>query len=66
MVDAGVGLALLEPLFPPLRSEYDWMADEVAYSRLYAGGHYRSDITAGVFLGTLVGDYERRKSGLAS
>ena len=65
-VDAGVGLALLRPLDPHLGSEYDWMADEVAYSRLYGGGHYLSDVTAGMFLGTLVGDYERRKAGLPS
>ncbi len=66
MVDAGVALALLEPLYPHLSSEYDWMADEIAFSRMYAGGHYLSDLTAGVFLGTLTGDYEARKAGLAS
>jgi PAP2 superfamily protein len=64
MVDAGVGLALLRRLDPHMESEYDWMADEVAYSRLYTAGHYLSDIEAGVFLGTLVGDYEVRKQGL--
>ena len=33
---------------------------------MYAGGHYLTDLTAGAFLGTLIGDYERRKAGLAS
>jgi membrane-associated phospholipid phosphatase len=43
----------------PARSgEYRWMADEISYSRLYAGGHYPSDIAAGAYLGTLVGLYE--------
>lgn len=65
-VYAGTALALLEPLDPHLRSEYDWMADEIAFSRMYAGGHYLSDLTAGAFLGTLIGDYERRKAGLTS
>ena len=61
---AGAALAVLGPLQPHRTGEYDWMADEIAYSRLYAGGHYLSDLTAGAFLGTLIGDYERRKSGL--
>ena len=43
---------------PHRGSEYDWMADEIAYSRLYAGGHYPSDIAAGIFLGRLIADYE--------
>lgn len=34
-------------------AEYRWMADEIAYSRVYhAGGHYLSDIAAGASLGT--------------
>jgi hypothetical protein len=65
-VDAGAGLAILGPLAPHLRPELDWFADEVAYSRLYSGGHYPSDLTAGVFLGTLIGEYEARKHGLTS
>ncbi|MDQ3850417.1 MAG: phosphatase PAP2 family protein [Actinomycetota bacterium] len=38
--------------------EYRWMADEISYSRMYAGGHYPSDIAAGAYLGTLANDYE--------
>jgi hypothetical protein len=66
MVLAGAALALLEPLEPHRSDELRWMADEVAFSRMYAGGHYPSDLSAGMFLGTLIGDYERRKAGLAS
>jgi len=61
---AGAALALLGPLQPHRTDEYDWMADEIAFSRMYAGGHYLSDLTAGAFLGTLIGDYELRKAGL--
>jgi hypothetical protein len=63
---AGAGLAILQRVEPHRVSEYDWMADEIAFSRLYAGGHYLSDLTAGAFLGTLVGDYEARRAGLRS
>jgi hypothetical protein len=65
-VYTGAALALLDPLEPHRVPEFDWMADEIAYSRLYSAGHYLSDLTAGAFLGTLIGDYERRKAGLAS
>lgn len=65
-VYAGAALAILEPLDPHLQSEYDWMIDEIAFSRMYAGGHYLSDLTAGATLGTLIGDYERRRAGLGS
>jgi len=43
---------------PHRRGEYRWMTDEVSFSRLYAGGHYPSDIAAGAYLGDLVGLYE--------
>jgi hypothetical protein len=65
-VDAGAGLAILGPVAPHLRPEFDWFTDEIAYSRLYGAGHYPSDLTAGVYLGTLIGDYEARKNGLTS
>lgn len=63
-MDTGVALAVLGPLAPHLRGEFDWMADEIAFSRMYAAGHYRSDLVAGAFLGTLIGDYEARKHHL--
>jgi len=65
-VYAGAGLAILGPQAPHLRAELDWFTDEIAYSRLYGAGHYPSDLTAGVYLGTLIGDYEARRAGLAS
>ncbi|QEC48776.1 phosphatase PAP2 family protein [Baekduia soli] len=43
---------------PERAGEYRWMTDEVAFSRLYAGGHYPSDIVAGAYIGTLVALYE--------
>lgn len=51
---------LLTRLEPHRAGEYRWMADEIAFSRMYAGGHYPSDIAAGAYLGTLVSEYERR------
>lgn len=30
------------------------------YSRLYAGGHYPSDVAAGEYLGDLISEYELR------
>jgi hypothetical protein len=39
-------------------TEFTDMADQVAYSRLYMAGHYRSDLTSGAYLGYLIGDYE--------
>jgi len=43
---------------PHRAGEYSWMNAEISYSRLYAGGHYPSDIAAGAYLGTLVAYYE--------
>jgi hypothetical protein len=59
-------MAILGPVEPHLLPEFDWFTDEIAYSRLYGAGHYPSDLTAGVYLGTLIGDYEARKNGLTS
>lgn len=53
-------LAVLSVLDPGRVSEFQAMADQVAFSRLYAAGHYRSDLIAGAFLGDLLGDYESR------
>ncbi|UTI63761.1 phosphatase PAP2 family protein [Paraconexibacter antarcticus] len=51
---------LLAQLEPHRDGEYRWMRDEIVYSRMYAGGHYPSDIAAGAYLGTLIAGYERR------
>jgi hypothetical protein len=47
----------LTGLDPHRAAEYQWMAAEVAYSRLYMAGHVPSDLTAGVLVGDLIGDY---------
>src|SRR3954454_23360228 len=65
-VYAGAGTAVLGRVAPHLVPEFDWFTDEIAYARLYGAGHYPSDLTAGVYLGTLIGDYEARKNGLTS
>jgi hypothetical protein len=51
---------LLAHYEPHRASEYRWMADEVSFSRMYAGGHYPSDVAAGAYLGTLIEQYELR------
>ncbi len=51
-------VVLLSHLEPHRASEYRWMANEIDYSRLYAGGHYPSDISASAYLGALVANYE--------
>lgn len=56
-------LALLTALDPGREKDFRDMANQVAFSRLYAAGHYRSDLVAGAFLGDLLGDYEVRNLG---
>lgn len=51
-------MGVLSQLEPQRSAEYRWMSDEISYSRLYAGGHYPSDVAAGAYLGTLVAQYE--------
>lgn len=55
---SAAAVAVLRHYEPARESEYRWMADEIDFSRLYAGGHYLTDLTAGAFLGTAIGDYE--------
>ena len=57
-VDVYAELAVLRALDPGRAAEFQQMADEVAFSRLYTAGHFRSDLVTGAFLGDLVGDYE--------
>jgi membrane-associated phospholipid phosphatase len=59
---SAAAVAVLRHYEPSRAGEYRWMADEVDFSRLYAGGHYPSDLTAGAFLGTAVGDYELHRA----
>ena len=53
-------LAVLSALDPGRQADFQEMADQVSYSRLYAAGHYRSDLVAGALVGDLLGDYEVR------
>jgi len=48
---------LLGHLQPDLDPEYRHMEAEIDYSRVYMAGHFPDDITAGAFLGDLIGDY---------
>jgi hypothetical protein len=59
---SGAAVAVLRHYEPSRGSEYRWMADEIDFSRVYAGGHYLSDLTAGAFLGTAIGDYELHRA----
>ena len=44
--------------FDPQRDpDYQWLQDQVDWSRLYMAGHVASDIAGGSLLGDLVGDY---------
>jgi hypothetical protein len=50
--------AVLTQLDPGRTDDFTTMVNQVAYSRLYAAGHYRSDLLTGAFVGYLIGDYE--------
>ncbi|MEU6770592.1 phosphatase PAP2 family protein [Streptomyces sp. NPDC046759] len=60
---AAAAVIYLTALSPHRAPDYQWMQDEVLYSRLYMAGHVPSDITAGALLGDLIGDYELAVSG---
>ncbi|MFE1881562.1 hypothetical protein [Streptomyces diastatochromogenes] len=60
---SAAAVTFLSTLSPHRTSEYEWMQDEVLYSRLYMAGHVTSDLTAGTLLGDLIGDYELAVSG---
>ncbi|MGW3243178.1 phosphatase PAP2 family protein [Streptomyces sp. NPDC001070] len=55
---AAAAVTFLSALSPHQATQYEWMQDEVLYSRLYMAGHVTSDLTAGTLLGDLIGDYE--------
>ena len=54
--DAGAIVAALAGFFPADAAFLTKQADEAGESRLWAGIHFRSDITAGLALGDAVGD----------
>ncbi|MER6122388.1 phosphatase PAP2 family protein [Streptomyces sp. NPDC001795] len=60
---AATAVTFLGALSPHRAPDYEWMQDEVLYSRLYMAGHVVGDLTAGTLLGDLVGDYELAVSG---
>jgi hypothetical protein len=56
-------VAVLAAANPADKDEYLAIQAQINYSRLYAGGHYPSDIIRGAFLGELAGDYARSAIG---
>jgi membrane-associated phospholipid phosphatase len=42
---------------PHMETQYRWMEDEIAYSRVYMAGHVPGDIRGGTLLGDLIGEY---------
>ncbi len=49
--------AVLSRLMPARKAEFEQLAMQMAYSRMYGGVHYQSDVVAGAKLGALVGAY---------
>ena len=54
-------LVVLSAADPGRAQDFQQMAAQVLFSRLYAAGHYRSDLLAGAYVGALLGDYEARQ-----
>lgn len=54
---AGAAVTLLSDWAPHRAEDYQAMAAQIVYSRIYMAGHVPSDITAGTLVGDLVGDY---------
>lgn len=47
----------LTGISPHRAGEYQWMQDEIGWSRVYMAGHVTSDITGGTLLGDMIGEY---------
>lgn len=60
-IDAVSALVVLSAVDPGRARDFQQMAAQVLFSRLYAAGHYRSDLLAGAYVGALLGDYETRQ-----
>jgi hypothetical protein len=54
---SGAASVVLSHFFPAAADKFEAMAQEASLSRLYAGIHFRSDITAGLENGRLVGEF---------
>ena len=59
-VFSSAGADVLSYLFPSGADYFNGQMQEAAMSRMYAGIHYRSDITAGIKHGQLIGEYTVR------
>lgn len=59
-VDAVSALVVLSAVDPGRARDFQQTAAQVLFSRLYAAGHYRSDLMAGAYVGALLGDYQAR------
>jgi membrane-associated phospholipid phosphatase len=58
-------VAVLGAANPTDRDEYLALQERIDYSRLYAGGHYASDIILGACLGQLAGEHAASVLGTA-
>jgi len=54
---SAAAVTLLSDWAPHRAEDYQAMAAQIVYSRIYMAGHVPSDITAGTLVGDLVGDY---------
>lgn len=55
---AGAAARTYLSYFAPHRgADYEWMEEEIDYSRVYMAGHVPSDITGGALLGDMIGEY---------
>jgi hypothetical protein len=60
---AAAARTILSSTAPARSAEYRWMESEIDYSRLYMGGHFKSDIVAGTLLGDMIGLYINEARG---
>jgi hypothetical protein len=60
---AAAARTILSSTAPVRAAEYRWMESEIDYSRLYMGGHFKSDIAAGTLLGDMIGLYVNEARG---
>jgi hypothetical protein len=56
---------VLAAVLPARRAEFERLAGEVAFSRLYGGMHFPSDVVAGARIGVMVGSFLGARIALA-
>ena len=54
---SGAAATVLAHIIPSKAADYQAMAQEASFSRMYAGIHYRSDCSIGLAVGANVGNY---------